>query len=306
MRKKANRVLAIIFLIFAIGVLAVGITWSGEVKTSMKDTELRLAEIQQDIDASADNSIISGSVENYNQNVKVYNSYLDMYDMGFKLIMTLIIADLVVVIILIAMDRADEEETAAPKILPASEKQEKDKDKDNAKNAETKVKSEDVSKDKTKHRFGIKSGLEAAAKSDSKADGGAEVDLKSVVTNDMISHADVVSHADVASHAGVMSNTGVEADTSAVSASDTITNVGTATNIGAASSENMGAYANESGETGIYTEASAEAKMQKTNLGGQSTIELTKQLRAYKNQLAAGKITEQEFIRRKEELLKSI
>lgn len=264
MRKKANRVLAIIFLIFAIGVLAVGITWSGEVKTSMKDTELRLAEIQQDIDASADNSIISGSVENYNQNVKVYNSYLDMYDMGFKLIMTLIIADLVVVIILIAMDRADEEETAAPKILPASEKQEKDKD--NAKNA----------------------------------DGGAEVDLKSVVTNDMISHADV------ASHTGVMSNTGVESDTSTVSASDTVTNVGTATNIGAASSENMGAYANESGETGIYTEASAEAKMQKTNLGGQSTIELTKQLRAYKNQLAAGKITEQEFIRRKEELLKSI
>lgn len=264
MRKKANRVLAIIFLIFAIGVLAVGITWSGEVKTSMKDTELRLAEIQQDIDASADNSIISGSVENYNQNVKVYNSYLDMYDMGFKLIMTLIIADLVVVIILIAMDRADEEETAAPKILPASEKQEKDKD--NAKNA----------------------------------DGGAEVDLKSVVTNDMISHVDV------ASHAGVMSNTGVESDTSAVSASDTVTNVGTATNIRAASSENMRAYANESGETGIYTEASAEAKMQKTNLGGQSTIELTKQLRAYKNQLAAGKITEQEFIRRKEELLKSI
>lgn len=304
MRKKANRVLAIIFLIFAIGVLAVGITWSGEVKTSMKDTELRLAEIQQDIDASADNSIISGSVENYNQNVKVYNSYLDMYDMGFKLIMTLIIADLVVVIILIAMDRADEEETAAPKILPASEKQEKDKD--NAKNAETTVKSEDVSKDKTKHRFGIKSGLEAAAKSGGKDDGGAEVDLKSVVTNDMISRADVVSHADVASHAGVMSNTGVESDTSAVSASDTVTNVGTATNIGAASSENMRAYANESGETGIYTEASAEAKMQKTNLGGQSTIELTKQLRAYKNQLAAGKITEQEFIRRKEELLKSI
>lgn len=298
MRKKANRVLAIIFLIFAIGVLAVGITWSGEVKTSMKDTELRLAEIQQDIDASADNSIISGSVENYNQNVKVYNSYLDMYDMGFKLIMTLIIADLVVVIILIAMDKADEEETAAPKILPASEKQEKDKD--NAKNAETKVKSEDVSKDKTKHRFGIKSGLEAAAKSGSKADGGAEADLKSVVTNDMMSHVDV------ASHAGVMPNTGVELDTSAVSASDTVTNVGTATNIGAASSENMRAYANESGETGIYTEASAEAKMQKTNLGGQSTIELTKQLRAYKNQLAAGKITEQEFIRRKEELLKSI
>lgn len=272
MRKKANRVLAIIFLIFAIGVLAVGITWSGEVKTSMKDTELRLAEIQQDIDASADNSIISGSVENYNQNVKVYNSYLDMYDMGFKLIMTLIIADLVVVIILIAMDRADEEETAAPKILPASEMQEKDKD--NAKNA--------------------------VAKSGGKADGGAEVDLKSAVTNDMISHADI------ASHAGVMSNTGVESDTSAVSASDTVTNVGTATNIGAASSENMGAYANESGETGVYTEASAEAKMQKTNLGGQSTIELTKQLRAYKNQLAAGKITEQEFIRRKEELLKSI
>lgn len=300
MRKKANRVLAIIFLIFAIGVLAVGITWSGEVKTSMKDTELRLAEIQQDIDASADNSIISGSVENYNQNVKVYNSYLDMYDMGFKLIMTLIIADLVVVIILIAMDKADEEETAAPKILPVSEKQEKDKDKDNAKNAETKVKSEDVSKDKTKHRFGIKSGLEAAAKSGGKADGGAEADLKSVVTNDMISHADV------ALHAGVMSNTGVESDTSTVSDSDTVTNVGTATNIGAASSENMRAYANESGETGIYTEASAEAKMQKTNLGGQSTIELTKQLRAYKNQLAAGKITEQEFIRRKEELLKSI
>lgn len=300
MRKKANRVLAIIFLIFAIGVLAVGITWSGEVKTSMKDTELRLAEIQQDIDASADNSIISGSVENYNQNVKVYNSYLDMYDMGFKLIMTLIIADLVVVIILIAMDKADEEETATPKILPASEKQEKDKDKDNAKNAETKVKSEDVSKDKTKHRFGIKSGLEAAAKSGGRADGGAEADLKSVVTNDMISHVDV------ASHAGVMSNTGVESDTSAVSASDTVTNVGTATNIGAASSENMRAYANESGETGIYTEASAEAKMQKTNLGGQSTIELTKQLRAYKNQLAAGKITEQEFIQRKEELLKSI
>lgn len=262
MRKKANRVLAIIFLIFAIGVLAVGITWSGEVKTSMKDTELRLAEIQQDIDASADNSIISGSVENYNQNVKVYNSYLDMYDMGFKLIMTLIIADLVVVIILIAMDKADEEETAAPKILPASEKQEKDKDKDNAKNAETKVKSEDVSKDKTKHRFGIKSGLEAAAKSGGKTDGGAEVDLKSVVTNDMVTIADAASDAG----ASMASNTGEDAQQT----------------------------------------AAAETKMQKTNLGGQSTIELTKQLRAYKNQLAAGKITEQEFIRRKEELLKSI
>ena len=230
MRKKANRVLAIIFLIFAIGVLAVGITWSGEVKTSMKDTELRLAEIQQDIDASADNSIISGSVENYNQNVKVYNSYLDMYDMGFKLIMTLIIADLVVVIILIAMDKADEEETAAPKILPASEKQEKDKD--NAKNA----------------------------------DGGAEADLKSVVTNDMVTIADAASDANVTSNTSMASNTGEDAQQT----------------------------------------AAAETKMQKTNLGGQSTIELTKQLRAYKNQLAAGKITEQEFIRRKEELLKSI
>lgn len=241
MRKKANRVLAIIFLIFAIGVLAVGITWSGEVKTSMKDTELRLAEIQQDIDASADNSIISGSVENYNQNVKVYNSYLDMYDMGFKLIMTLSIADLVVVIILIAMDKAGEEETVTPKILPASEKQEKDKDKDNA-------------------------------------------------TNGIVSHTDTAVDAGAVSAAGPRAN--VTSNTSVIS--------------------NIGADGN--GQTGVYTEtgantqqpAATEAKIQKTNLGGQSTIELTKQLRAYKNQLAAGKITEQEFIQRKEELLKSI
>lgn len=241
MRKKANRVLAIIFLIFAIGVLAVGIAWSGEVKTSMKDTELRLAEIQQDIDASADNSIISGSVENYNQNVKVYNSYLDMYDMGFKLIMTLSIADLVVVIILIAMDKAGEEETVTPKILPASEKQEKDKDKDNA-------------------------------------------------TNGIVSHTDTAVDAGAVSTAGPRAN--VTSNTSVIS--------------------NIGADGN--GQTGVYTEtgantqqpAATEAKIQKTNLGGQSTIELTKQLRAYKNQLAAGKITEQEFIQRKEELLKSI
>lgn len=241
MRKKANRVLAIIFLIFAIGVLAVGITWSGEVKTSMKDTELRLAEIQQNIDASADNSIISGSVENYNQNVKVYNSYLDMYDMGFKLIMTLSIADLVVVIILIAMDKAGEEETVTPKILPADEKQEKDKDKDNA-------------------------------------------------TNGIVSHTDTAVDAGAVSAAGPRAN--VTSNTSVIS--------------------NIGADGN--GQTGVYTEtgantqqpAATETKIQKTNLGGQSTIELTKQLRAYKNQLAAGKITEQEFIQRKEELLKSI
>lgn len=290
MRKKANRVLAIIFLIFAIGVLAVGITWSGEVKTSMKDTELRLAEIQQDIDASADNSIISGSVENYNQNVKVYNSYLDMYDMGFKLIMTLIIADLVVVIILIAMDKADEEETATSKILPASEKQEKDKDKDNAKNAETKVKSEDVSRDKTKHRFGIKSGLEAAAKSGRNADVDTSVDLKSVATNGIVSHTDTAVDAGAVSTADPGAN--VTSNTSVIS------------NIGADGNGQTGVYT----ETGAYTQQSAatEAKIQKTNLGGQSTIELTKQLRAYKNQLAAGKITEQEFIQRKEELLKSI
>lgn len=290
MRKKANRVLAIIFLIFAIGVLAVGITWSGEVKTSMKDTELRLAEIQQDIDASADNSIISGSVENYNQNVKVYNSYLDMYDMGFKLIMTLIIADLVVVIILIAMDKADEEETATPKILPASEKQEKDKDNDNAKNAETKVKSEDVSRDKTKHRFWIKSGLEAAAKSGRNADVDTSVDLKSVATNGIVSHTDTAVDAAAVSTADPGAN--VTSNTSVIS------------NIGADGNGQTGVYT----ETGAYTQQSAatEAKIQKTNLGGQSTIELTKQLRAYKNQLAAGKITEQEFIQRKEELLKSI
>lgn len=276
MRKKANRVLAIIFLIFAIGVLAVGITWSGEVKTSMKDTELRLAEIQQDIDASADNSIISGSVENYNQNVKVYNSYLDMYDMGFKLIMTLIIADLVVVIILIAMDKADEEETAAPKILPASEKQEKDKD--NVKNA--------------------------AAKSGGKADGGAEVDLKSVVTNDMVTIADAASDAGVSmntsavSTVGTGTNVGITPDASI--RTSTAFNVGIETNVTSNTS-----MASNTGEDAQQTVA-AETKMQKTNLGGQSTIELTKQLRAYKNQLAAGKITEQEFIRRKEELLKSI
>lgn len=241
MRKKANRVLAIIFLIFAIGVLAVGITWSGEVKTSMKDTELRLAEIQQDIDASADNSIISGSVENYNQNVKVYNSYLDMYDMGFKLIMTLSIADLVVVIILIAMDKAGEEETVTPKILPASEKQEKDKDKDNA-------------------------------------------------TNGIVSHTDTAVDAGAVSTAGPRAN--VTSNTSVIS------------NIGADGNVQTGVYT----ETGANTQqpAATEAKIQKTNLGGQSTIELTKQLRAYKNQLAAGKITEQEFIQRKEELLKSI
>lgn len=255
MRKKANRVLAIIFLIFAIGVLAVGITWSGEVKTSMKDTELRLAEIQQDIDASADNSIISGSVENYNQNVKVYNSYLDMYDMGFKLIMTLIIADLVVVIILIAMDKADEEETATPKRLSASEKQEKDKDKDNAKN------NDDTS-----------------------------VDLKSVATNGIVSHTDTVVDAGSVPTAGTGAN--VPSNTSMISKT------------GADGNGQTGVYT----ETGAYTQqpAATEAKIQKTNLGGQSTIELTKQLRAYKNQLAAGKITEQEFIQRKEELLKSI
>lgn len=267
MRKKANRVLAIIFLIFAIGVLAVGITWSGEVKTSMKDTELRLAEIQQDIDASADNSIISGSVENYNQNVKVYNSYLDMYDMGFKLIMTLIIADLVVVIILIAMDRADEEETAAPKILPASEKQE---NKDNAKNA----------------------------------DGGAEVDLKSAVTNDMVSTADAASDAGVSMNTSAVSTVGTETNVGttpdASISTSTAFNVGIETNVTSNAS-----MASNTGEDAQQT-AAAETKMQKTNLGGQSTIELTKQLRAYKNQLAAGKITEQEFIRRKEELLKSI
>lgn len=241
MRKKANRVLAIIFLIFAIGVLAVGITWSGEVKTSMKDTELRLAEIQQDIDASADNSIISGSVENYNQNVKVYNSYLDMYDMGFKLIMTLSIADLVVVIILIAMDKAGEEETVTPKILPASEKQEKDKDKDNATNG-------------------------------------------------------IVSHTDTAVDAGAVSTAGPRANVTS--------NTSVKSNIGADGNGQTGVYT----ETGANTQqpAATEAKIQKTNLGGQSTIELTKQLRAYKNQLAAGKITEQEFIQRKEELLKSI
>ena len=207
----------------------------------MKDTELRLAEIQQNIDASADNSIISGSVENYNQNVKVYNSYLDMYDMGFKLIMTLSIADLVVVIILIAMDKAGEEETVTPKILPASEKQEKDKDKDNA-------------------------------------------------TNGIVSHTDTAVDAGAVSTAGPRAN--VTSNTSVIS--------------------NIGADGN--GQTGVYTEtgantqqpAATEAKIQKTNLGGQSTIELTKQLRAYKNQLAAGKITEQEFIQRKEELLKSI
>ena len=268
MRKKANRVLAIIFLIFAIGVLAVGITWSGEVKTSMKDTELRLAEIQQDIDASADNSIISGSVENYNQNVKVYNSYLDMYDMGFKLIMTLIIADLVVVIILIAMDRADEEETAAPKILPASEKQEKDKD--NAKNT----------------------------------DGGAEADLKSVVTNDMVTIADAASDAGVSMNTSAVSTVGTGANVGttpdASISTSTAFNVGIETNVTSNTS-----MASNTGEDAQQT-AAAETKMQKTNLGGQSTIELTKQLRAYKNQLAAGKITEQEFIRRKEELLKSI
>ena len=109
MKKKANKILAIIFLIFAIGVLAVGITWSSEVKSSMKDTEVRLAQIQQNINSSTDDSVIATSVESYNQNVKVYNSYLDMYDMGFKLIMTLLIADLVVVIILIAMDKTDED-----------------------------------------------------------------------------------------------------------------------------------------------------------------------------------------------------
>lgn len=288
MKKKANRVLAIIFLIFAIGVLAVGITWSGEVKTSMKDTELRLAEIQQDIDASADNSIISGSIENYNQNVKVYNSYLDMYDMGFKLIMTLIIADLVVVIILIAMDKADEEEAAASKSQPVSEKQDKDKDREKEKlqKAEVKVKSEDVPKDRTKHRFGIKSGLEAAAKPGKKTDGDTAVDLRSVVTNDMVSTAGIGTNVGTTPDAGMSTSTAFNADTE--------TNVTSNTSM----ASSIGADAQQA--------ATAEAKMQKTNLGGQSTIELTKQLRAYKNQLAAGKITEQEFIQRKEELLKSI
>ena len=204
--------------------------------------------------------------------------------------MTLIIADLVVVIILIAMDKADEEETATPKILPASEKQEKDKDNDNAKNAETKVKSEDVSRDKTKHRFGIKSGLEAAAKSGRNADVDTSVDLKSVATNGIVSHTDTAVDAGAVSTAGPGAN--VTSNTSVIS------------NIGADGNGQTGVYT----ETGAYTQQSAatEAKIQKTNLGGQSTIELTKQLRAYKNQLAAGKITEQEFIQRKEELLKSI
>ena len=164
-----------------------------------------------------------------------------MYDMGFKLIMTLSIADLVVVIILIAMDKAGEEETVTPKILPASEKQEKDKDKDNA-------------------------------------------------TNGIVSHTDTAVDAGAVSTAGPRAN--VTSNTSVISS--------------------IGADGN--GQTGVYTEtgantqqpAATEAKIQKTNLGGQSTIELTKQLRAYKNQLAAGKITEQEFIQRKEELPKSI
>ena len=194
------------------------------------------------------------------------------------------------VIILIAMDKADEEETATPKILPASEKQEKDKDKDNAKNAETKVKSEDVSRDKTKHRFGIKSGLEAAAKSGRNADVDTSVDLKSVATNGIVSHTDTAVDAGAVSTAGLGAN--VTSNTSVIS------------NIGADGNGQTGVYT----ETGAYTQqpAATETKIQKTNLGGQSTIELTKQLRAYKNQLAAGKITEQEFIQRKEELLKSI
>ena len=107
---------------------------------------------------------------------------------------------------------------------------------------------------------------------------------------------------------GIVSHTDTAVDAGAVSAAGPRANVTSNTSV----ISNIGADGN--GQTGVYTETGAntqqpadtEAKIQKTNLGGQSTIELTKQLRAYKNQLAAGKITEQEFIQRKEELLKSI
>ena len=105
-------------------------------------------------------------------------------------------------------------------------------------------------------------------------------------------------------------------NTSAVSTVGTGTNVGTTpdASISTSTAFNVGIETNVTSNTSMASNtgedaqqtAAAETKMQKTNLGGQSTIELTKQLRAYKNQLAAGKITEQEFIRRKEELLKSI
>ena len=54
------------------------------------------------------------------------------------------------------------------------------------------------------------------------------------------------------------------------------------------------------------TEEEINPQPKKINMGGQSTIELTKQLRNYKNMLAAGEISEAEFQQKKDELLKSI
>ncbi len=240
MKKKANKILAIIFLIFAIGVLAVGITWSSEVKSSMKDTEVRLAQIQQNINSATDDSVIATSVESYNQNVKVYNSYLDMYDMGFKLIMTLIIADLVVVIILIAMDKTEEEvgdnaveDHVDKPVKKTSSKQNKELNqvKASKRKAKHEKKAEEASEDKVMEQY-----VEVAAQINE-------------------AQSDVTSH-----------------------------------------------------DTSVVEKAEEEIKPQpkKMNLGGQSTIELTKQLRSYKNMLAAGEISEAEFQQRKEELLKSI
>ena len=240
MKKKANKILAIIFLIFAIGVLAVGITWSSEVKSSMKDTEVRLAQIQQNINSSTDDSVIATSVESYNQNVKVYNSYLDMYDMGFKLIMTLIISDLVVVIILIAMDKTDEdvgdnvvENHSNKPVKKTSSKQNKELNQAKA------------SKRKAKH--------------ENKAEEASKV-------KDMEQYVEVAA----------MANSETPDTTS------TVTSVAE------------------------KTEEEINPQPKKINMGGQSTIELTKQLRNYKNMLAAGEISEAEFQQKKDELLKSI
>lgn len=213
MGKKANKILAIIFLIFAIGVLAVGITWSSDVKSSMNDTEIRLHEIQQSINTATDSSAISYNIDNYNQNVRVYNSYLDMYDIGFKLIMTLIIADLVVVIILIAIDKPD---------------------------------------DKTK---GVKESRKVRSEQSIK-------DLVSEISVD---------------------ETNADGDSLKTPGEDT-------------SSQTSEGNSNSKNE--VVSQNSANI-----NVGGQSTIELTKQLRKYKNMLAAGELTEAEFSSKKEELL---
>lgn len=159
-----------------------------------------------------------------------------MYDMGFKLIMTLIIADLVVVIILIATDKTEEdvgdnavENHGDKPVKKTSSKQNKELNqvKASKRKAKHENKEEETSEDKVMEQY-----VEVAAQANA-----AQPDATSVVEK---------------------------------------------------------------------AEEEIKPQPKKLNLGGQSTIELTKQLRNYKNMLAAGEISEAEFQQKKDELLKSI